>query len=62
MTELNHLIELNRAQEISEVDTFTESRYRQFVRRFQDHTQTVLDVGCNTGRGGGGDEGSLAAP
>jgi hypothetical protein len=53
VTELNHLIELNRAQEISEVDTFTESRYRQFVRRFQDHTQTVLDVGCNTGRGGG---------
>jgi 2-polyprenyl-3-methyl-5-hydroxy-6-metoxy-1,4-benzoquinol methylase len=52
VTELNHLIELNRAQQISEEDIFTEKRYKQFVHRFHDHTQKVLDVGCNTGRGG----------
>ncbi|MBJ7289897.1 class I SAM-dependent methyltransferase [Williamsia sp.] len=45
------LATLNRGQGISENDPFTEERYRQFARRIIGQ-QTVLDVGCNTGRGG----------
>jgi 2-polyprenyl-3-methyl-5-hydroxy-6-metoxy-1,4-benzoquinol methylase len=53
MTTANDLIiTLNREQEISETDTFTERRYQQFTRHFRRETQRVLDVGCNTGRGG----------
>lgn len=48
----DQIIKLNREQEVSETDTFTERRYKQFVRHFRRDTQTVLDVGCNTGRGG----------
>jgi 2-polyprenyl-3-methyl-5-hydroxy-6-metoxy-1,4-benzoquinol methylase len=44
---------INRAHTASEVDRFSEGRYRQFARHvggsFEGH---VLDVGCNTGRGG----------
>jgi len=43
---------LNIKQEASEHDPFTEERYRQFRRFFQKKTSTVLDIGCNTGRGG----------
>jgi 2-polyprenyl-3-methyl-5-hydroxy-6-metoxy-1,4-benzoquinol methylase len=46
------LVELNRDQTGSETDTFTEERYRQFERYFTRGTSDVLDVGCNTGRGG----------
>jgi SAM-dependent methyltransferase len=46
------IVALNRAEIQSEVDTFTARRYRQFVRHFPPHVRTVLDVGCNTGRGG----------
>lgn len=43
---------LNEAQDFSETDPFTSERYRQFFRYFPTHVKTVLDVGCNTGRGG----------
>src|ERR1700722_6343231 len=48
--ELEHL---NREQSHSETDPFTERRYRQFARHLGTaFTGQVLDVGCNTGRGG----------
>ncbi|MFW8602410.1 methyltransferase domain-containing protein [Desulfobacterota bacterium M19] len=43
---------INLLQPESEVDPFTEERYRQFFRFFPKGSQTVLDIGCNTGRGG----------
>lgn len=46
------ITDLNRAQAVSESDVFTEQRYRQFYSHFRDGDITVLDVGCNTGRGG----------
>lgn len=46
------LIEHNKNQSISEVDTFTLMRYRLFNKHFGKNTNTVLDYGCNTGRGG----------
>jgi SAM-dependent methyltransferase len=52
MTSLDHIVTLNREQKISESDQFTERRYQQFVRHFSPLTREVLDVGCNTGRGG----------
>jgi SAM-dependent methyltransferase len=42
----------NLLQEGSETDPFTESRYRQFARHLPAGAVKVLDVGCNTGRGG----------
>jgi 2-polyprenyl-3-methyl-5-hydroxy-6-metoxy-1,4-benzoquinol methylase len=44
--------EINAAQEISETDSFTLDRYRQFFKHFPENAKSVLDVGCNTGRGG----------
>src|SRR5208282_163503 len=46
------LVALNRGQSLSEADDFTEERYAQFVRHLPPHAKAVLDVGCNTGRGG----------
>jgi ubiquinone/menaquinone biosynthesis C-methylase UbiE len=43
---------LNIEQEFSEIDSFTEDRYRQFYNFFPKKSCTVLDIGCNTGRGG----------
>jgi len=44
---------INRAQTASEVDRFSEGRYRQFARHTgSGFTGRALDVGCNTGRGG----------
>jgi SAM-dependent methyltransferase len=43
---------LNEAQLDSETDPFTESRYAQFARYLPPGPIKVLDVGCNTGRGG----------
>ena len=44
--------QLNRQQQISENDPFTVNRYKQFLRHLPENVETVLDVGCNTGRGG----------
>jgi SAM-dependent methyltransferase len=52
MTGLNHIVEINRAQEFSEMDTFTEGRYLQFAMFFPRSVRDILDIGCNTGRGG----------
>jgi SAM-dependent methyltransferase len=43
---------LNLTQPESEHDQFTEDRYRQFQRLLPKSTRHVLDIGCNTGRGG----------
>jgi len=43
---------LNQEQKGSEKDPFTEERYQQFFRCFPDKARRILDVGCNTGRGG----------
>ena len=43
---------LNLSQPESEHDSFTEERYLQFLRFFPNRTKTVLDIDCNTGRGG----------
>jgi len=48
----NTIVELNRAQKISEDDAFTSSRYLHFMKHFDINTRDVLDLGCNTGRGG----------
>ena len=44
--------QINRLQKNSEDNPLTPARYRQFVRHFPGHPETVLDVGCNNGRGG----------
>lgn len=43
---------LNREQVVSESDPFTAGRYRQFAKGLPASTSRILDVGCNTGRGG----------
>lgn len=43
---------LNLTQPESETDPFTEDRYRQFHQFFPTGVKSVLDIGCNTGRGG----------
>jgi 2-polyprenyl-3-methyl-5-hydroxy-6-metoxy-1,4-benzoquinol methylase len=50
--EADNLIDLNREQQFSETDTFTSERYAQFVKHFPPKTRDILDIGCNTGRGG----------
>lgn len=49
---MNQYEQLNLTQPESETDPFTEDRYRQFYRFFPVGTHKVLDIGCNTGRGG----------
>ena len=44
--------QINLEQTISESDPFTDERYRQFHRFFPRNAHRILDVGCNTGRGG----------
>ncbi|GAB3203138.1 ubiquinone/menaquinone biosynthesis C-methylase UbiE [Pontibacter aydingkolensis] len=44
--------ELNMQQVWSETDMFTPFRYQQFYKHFTKDTKSVLDCGCNTGRGG----------
>lgn len=44
--------ELNLQQIVSESDPFTKERYQQFYRFFPKGIHSVLDIGCNTGRGG----------
>lgn len=48
---MSALTDLNRNQRASETDTFTRHRYRQ-MSSFVSPGSRVLDVGCNTGRGG----------
>ena len=50
----NHqdLVEANRGQMVSETDSFTPDRYRQMQGHFPTAVKRVLDIGCNTGRGG----------
>jgi 2-polyprenyl-3-methyl-5-hydroxy-6-metoxy-1,4-benzoquinol methylase len=48
----DELVTSNRCQTGSEQDTFTEARYRQFARHLRSAARDILDVGCNTGRGG----------
>lgn len=43
---------LNLEQKESETDTFTIERYRQFYHFLPNKTKYILDIGCNTGRGG----------
>ena len=45
---------LNEQQLVSETDSFTEKRYHQFSRFIPSSSRAVsiLDIGCNTGRGG----------
>ena len=43
---------LNETQLESEEDSFTEDRYRQFYRFLPSGARSVLDIGCNTGKGG----------
>jgi ubiquinone/menaquinone biosynthesis C-methylase UbiE len=43
---------INIVQKDSETDSFTEERYVQFFHYFKKNTTNVLDIGCNTGRGG----------
>jgi SAM-dependent methyltransferase len=44
--------QVNKLQTNSEDNPLTPARYRQFARHFPPKTETVLDVGCNNGRGG----------
>jgi SAM-dependent methyltransferase len=44
--------QVNKLQKNSEDNPLTPARYRQFVRHFPPQVGTVLDVGCNNGRGG----------
>ncbi len=44
--------ELNIKQSCSEIDPFTQERYKQFYKMMPKGTKYVLDIGCNTGRGG----------
>jgi len=43
---------LNLLQTESEQDPFTEERYHQFYKLLPPGARSVLDIGCNTGRGG----------
>ena len=46
------LTSANKGQTVSESDTFTFDRYNQFSRHLPLECVRILDVGCNTGRGG----------
>jgi 2-polyprenyl-3-methyl-5-hydroxy-6-metoxy-1,4-benzoquinol methylase len=47
------IVERNQAQWYSEEDTYTPARYARFLSHLGPEAVDVLDVGCNTGRGGG---------
>jgi SAM-dependent methyltransferase len=44
--------QINKLQKNSEDNPLTPARYRQFVRHFPKNPESILDVGCNNGRGG----------
>jgi SAM-dependent methyltransferase len=43
---------INFAQKYSEEDSFTAERYEQFLKYFKHSDINIIDIGCNTGRGG----------
>ena len=45
-------IERNAHQKISETDSYTKERYMSFLTHFSTDQLSILDFGCNTGRGG----------
>ncbi len=45
-------LSFNQQQVWSETDSFALERYAQFLRHFTADAVHILDVGCNTGRGG----------
>jgi ubiquinone/menaquinone biosynthesis C-methylase UbiE len=50
---MTNYIEINKQQLISEIDPFTVKRYIQFSTFMKNSSNPViLDIGCNTGRGG----------
>lgn len=51
-TEKEFLLESNRAQTVSETDDFTPERYQQMLSHLPPSARLVMDMGCNTGRGG----------
>jgi len=48
----SQIVDINRGQTNSEVDSFTGERYRQFAHHLPVGTKSVMDVGCGLGRGG----------
>ena len=44
--------QLNTLHSYSEIEPFTIQRYHQFFKYLPKTTKILLDVGCNTGRGG----------
>ena len=58
--EHNNYEKVNVLQVESEVDSFTEDRYRQFYKNFPVNVDNVLDIGCNTGRGGNNFKGIMS--
>jgi len=46
------IVKRNLAQHVSEEDTYTPTRYARFLSYLGPETIHLLDVGCNTGRGG----------
>jgi ubiquinone/menaquinone biosynthesis C-methylase UbiE len=44
--------QINSAQKVSEEDRFTQERYKQFLNYFVKGDNKIIDIGCNTGRGG----------
>lgn len=52
MSKAMDLVDHNLQQTESETDPFTEERYQQFLRWIPGGVRNVVDVGCNTGRGG----------
>lgn len=48
----NNYEAINILQPASENDPFTVERYCQFYRHFPKNALSILDIGCNTGRGG----------
>ncbi len=44
--------QINCAQKVSEQDSFTSERYTQFIKYFRPQDTNIIDIGCNTGKGG----------
>lgn len=45
-------VKINSAQKASEIDSYTAKRYLEFVKFLPNNLMSILDYGCNTGRGG----------